>query len=314
VSDSTELDHLIRRVDPAATLPPPAVLPDPLLDAAHRRPAGRHAPRFAVAGSALAVVGAAVAVLLIAQFTAPSTEGGTRQVAPGNGPGGPVALTSPPSAPRGSGSSPSEQNTGPTESHTPYSGAEFLRAKRLLATLRGVVPDGYTLPPMPTGDPNRDEPSPTSGPNGEPLLPPASFEAVRDEGPQGWTGWAFDGNTNVTRSGRTGSVGIRVWTKVPAGSGNLCSQLRDWYWVKGTCRMVTSGGKQVALTTRGPGNPGGGFDYRADNWASYRYPDGTLVMILQSRSDYPDSTPSLTQPVFTDSQLAALAVDPRFSS
>lgn len=302
--ESTDLDQLIYRADPAAGLSPP-VIPDPLLGTDRRRSGPRRSPRLAVAGSVLAVVGAAVAVLLIAQFTTPQT----RQLPAGSGGGAPV-LTSPPAGSGGSG--PAQKDTGPTESHTPYAGPEFDRAKRLLETLRGVVPTSYRLPPMPTGDPSKDYTTPTSGPDGG--IPPASFEVVRDEGPVGWKGWAYDGNTNVTRSGRTGSVGVRVWTLVPAPHGNLCSLLRTWYWVGGSCRMVSAGGKQVALTTRAAGNPSGGFDSRADNWASYRYPDGTLVMILQSRSDYPDSTPSLTHPVFTDSQLAALAVDPRFST
>jgi hypothetical protein len=306
VPDFTEVDHLIRRADPAAAMPPPTVIPDPLVSPVRRHTARRHHPRLAVAGSALAVVGAAVAVLLIAQFTAPSTG-----ISPGTGSGPRPALSTPP--PGGSGTpTGSQTNTGPTESHTPYAGPEFQRAKRLLETLRGALPRGYTVPPMPTGDPSKDYSTATAGPDGG--LPPASFEAVRDEGPQGWHGWAYDGDTNLTRAGRTGSVGFRIWTQVPARHGDLCSLLHTWYWVTGSCRMVQSGGKQVALTTRVSGNGSEGFDRRADSWASYRYPDGTLVMILQSRRDYPPSTPSLTQPVFSDSQLAALAVDPRFSS
>lgn len=302
--DFTELDRMISRADPAATLPPPTVIPDPLVAPSRRPTAGRSHPRLAVAGSVLAVVAAIAVVLLIAPFTAPSGS------VP-SGAGRAVLTTPPPSGATGS----------PSGDHTASAGPDFQRARRLLATLRTAVPDGYTLPPMPTGDP-RDDPGPTSGPDGG--VPPASFEAYWSHRmvpgwSQDWTGWQYGGDTDLSRDGRTGSVGLRVWTRVPAVQGDLCSLLSNWYWIKGNCRMVQSGGKQVALSTADPHNARGGggiggFEDRADTWASYRYPDGTLVMIIQSRRDFPASTPSLTSPVYSESQLAALAVDPRFSS
>jgi hypothetical protein len=305
VPDFTELDRLISRADPAATLPPPTVIPDPPVGPSRRLATGRSHPRLAVAASALAVVAAAAVVLLVAQFSSPqrAVPSGVR----------PVTLTAPP--PSGVTASPGNVD------YTASSGQDFERAKRLLATLRTVVPDGYTLPPMPTGDP-ADHPWPTTGPDGG--VPQAGFFAYHlhrtpPGWSQSWTGWQYEGDTNVTRNGRTGSVGLMVWPLVPAPHGDLCSLLSSWYWIKGNCRMVQSGGKQVALSTanlqvdRGGGTVGG-FDSRGETWASYRYPDGTLVMIIQTRLDFNSTTPSLTSPVYSNTQLAALCVDPRFAA
>jgi hypothetical protein len=199
-------------------------------------------------------------------------------------------------------------STGPSSSdQTAGAGPQFERAKRLLETLRGMVPAGYTVSRPPT----EGEPTPT-GTEGVP--PPAAFQAVHDgRGFEGWTGWYYDGYADLDRAGGTGTVGVKVWTQIPAWSANPCRLLERLYWVRGTCTVVTVAGKQVALSNRAPGNPPGGFDYRADQWAASRSPAGTVVMILQARHTFLPQTPALTSPVFSSARLAALAADRRFA-
>ena len=207
-------------------------------------------------------------------------------------------------------SAPDSQISSATPSssdHTAYSGPEHDRALRLLQTLNSVVPAGYRLPPPPGGP----EPTSTATP------PPSEFQAVHEEGPfEGWTGWYYDASTDVTRDGRTGTVGVKVWTKIPAWGSNPCTLLDRLYWVHGDCTVRNVGGKRVAISQRteqGASPTVGGFDYRADTWAAHRTPDGTVVMILQARHGFLPDTPALVSPVFSTSQLAALAVDPRFA-
>ena len=57
-----------------------------------------------------------------------------------------------------------------------------------------------------------------------------------------------------------------------------------------------------------------GDDNRIDQWAAYRYPDGTVVYVAQSRSavNGDSNLQPLTTLPLTVPQLAALAVNPKF--
>ncbi|MFI5914821.1 hypothetical protein [Dactylosporangium sp. NPDC051541] len=62
----------------------------------------------------------------------------------------------------------------------------------------------------------------------------------------------------------------------------------------------------------GRGDP---HDNRIDNWATYGYPDGTVVHVAQSKfSGFgPHQNDNVLSPLpFNDTELAAVALDPAF--
>jgi hypothetical protein len=309
--DTAELDRLVRLADPAAGREP--VVPDPLTVLHRPERTGRR--RYAIAASALAVVVVAALVVLASHLVPdrgrqvpgspnPGGSGGPRP-APSSMPATQRAPTPAPSTPPAGQATSASPTSG---DHTAYSGPQHARAMRLLQAIAAAVPASYSLPPLSAAEPT---PTSTAAP------PPASYQAVHDEGPfPGWTGWYYDANLDVTRNGRTGTVGVKVWTKIPAWSANPCVLLSRFYWVPGSCTAVTVAGKQVAVSRQTVQSDAGpsGFDYRADEWATYRTPDGTVVMILQARHAFLPQTPPLPTPVFNTAQLTALALDPRFAS
>jgi hypothetical protein len=221
-----------------------------------------------------------------------------------------------PAAPAGGGAP-----TGPSVSprpHTASAGADDERAHRLLGTLQEAVPDAYVLPTGPPGNPAAE---PTSGPGGTlPTLgpdgtgmPASDYQAVRDEGPPGYTGWEYDAWTIVSDGPRIGTVGVRVWVDVPPG--DLCTIESKISYLTGTCRLVTTPtGARVALTDFDPAaNQGREDDERETQWAVYRHPDGTVVLVSQGPGVLNAAIPRLRQQVWTPTQLAALATDPAFA-
>jgi hypothetical protein len=261
-----------------------------------------------------------VAVVGLAATVVDSGPGaGGRQ--PGSGPQPSAGLTTPPS---GGG----DVKPGQRE-HTASAGPEYERAKRLLATLQGVVPDGYAVPDGGAGHPGGTDPTsgpsrilPTIGPDGS-GMPAAYYQAVRDEGPyEGYQGYEYMADTIVSRGLQVGSLAARVWVGVPSWSTDPCVLVDRVYWNDGSCRVLTAaGGERVAVVdgpggpVPGAGDPAGdpGLDPRETQWAAYRHPDGTMVLVAQGPGVLNAHIPRLDRLVFTPQQLATLATDARFT-
>lgn len=284
----TDTDRVLRSADPAAHRTAPA--PGPLPDLATVVPLRASRSRWLPAGAAaavVAVVGAGVAVL-------PSWDGGG-----GRAGARPSPAVAPPAT---------AESKPPQRAHTASAGADFQRARTLLGALQGAVPAKYALP---TGPPNggrygTPQYGPTIGPDGQ-RMPASNFQAVRDEGYEGYTGYKYDADSTVTAGGRTGSVSAQLWVGVPAAGA--CAVART---VLGrpdlTCSETPTPAGPVAFVVRA-----GKDDPRVSQWAVSRHADGTVVVVSQGVGVLNGAIPRLTAPVFTKAQLVALAAGARFA-
>jgi hypothetical protein len=86
-----------------------------------------------------------------------------------------------------------------------------------------------------------------------------------------------------------------------------CALAGQFWGMGGTCEVVTVGTAKVGVVKAGG-------DSRIDQWAAYRYADGVVVYVAQSRTaSNGDQNPApLTDLPLTEQQLAALATDARF--
>jgi hypothetical protein len=270
----------------------------------------------------LPVAASVAAVVAVVGLTATLADSGAGGRQPGFGPQPSQPSAGLTTAPGGG----AETKPGQRE-HTVSAGPEHERAKQLLATLQRAVPDGYTVPDVGTGQPGTGPTSgpgmtmPTIGPDGT-GMPAAYYQAVRDEGPyEGYQGYEYLADTIVSRGPRVGSLAARVWVGIPAWSTDPCVLVDRVYWNDGSCRVLTTaGGQRVALVdgeggpAPGAGDPGDpGRDLRETQWAAYRHPDGTMVLVAQGPGVLNASIPRLDRPVFTPQQLATLAADARFA-
>ena len=77
-------------------------------------------------------------------------------------------------------------------------------------------------------------------------------------------------------------------------------------YLKGNCSVVDVDGKKVGVVTTNAQRDG------YDQWAFYRYGDGTLVVVAQAKKSDNLKLSPLPQPMFTTQQLAELATSPNF--
>lgn len=150
---------------------------------------------------------------------------------------------------------------------------------RLLDQVLASVPEGYHLPtPRPAeGLPMRD--SLANGSGNQRRYVAYTMIAAAD--------------------GKTGKIVVQVDMPGNEMPSDPC-ELAEWFQgSKGVCLTVVTGDAKVGVMTS---MHAGGL---ADQWAAYRYPDGTVVFAGQSRNHLP-SLP------LSSSALASLAVDPRF--
>ncbi len=118
--------------------------------------------------------------------------------------------------------------------------------------------------------------------------------------------WAYRVHEPVARPGQSGVGDLRVDVYSP-GFGlptDICAAVLS---VSGhaACTVADVGGKPVAFIA----HPG---DSRDDSVAGYRYADGTVVVLVQSRSVYGAGLPAMDQPPLTDDQLTNLVLSPGF--
>lgn len=258
---------------------PPPMSDGPVLDAAHRDRRRRRA-LFAGVGSAAAVVVIAVGVVVLAPIDrnpAPSHVGGAQV----------TTTTTIPSPDKPSDTEPSWPN-GQTD-RTARQGPQYDRGVALAGELDVVIPDGYESPDdLRSGD-------------GSFLL--KSNQAQYADTVDGVEVWEYMAIAPLTKGAGVGELIVEVHTPDARETGQGCAMTPLW-GVQGSCTEISVDGKTVAVGTTDRD--------QFDQWAGYRYEDGTVVYVAQSKGNRNSGKPALDGLPFTQEQLAALAVDPRF--
>jgi hypothetical protein len=183
----------------------------------------------------------------------------------------------------------------PMQDRTARAGTEYETGKLLLERLLTAVPSGYTSP-------DRAETSSRRASR--------YHQANFDD----WLGdkaiWSYQAQTEVSKAGKTGLVLVEVHQPglLPADVTG-CALTRLFWGLNGVCQLVQVGGAQVPVAAQDPS------DSRIDQWAAYRYPDGVVVFVAQTK--VPDFTgdhdaEKLLALPFSAQHLAALAMDERF--
>jgi hypothetical protein len=270
----------------AVQVPPPPMSDAPVLEAAHRDRRRRRAV-WAGAGSAAAVVAVAVGVAVLAPVA--SGDGGagagaqpftvsTERAEPPSGPGNPPSAKSSPAFP-----------SGQTD-RTAHSGAQYERGAALADKLAQVIPAGYGSPDLPT---------PAGDSGGGPFK---YHQANYEDTVNGRELWDYEAYAPVTKGEGVGRLLVEVHTPGSV-TGDGCG-LQPLWGMAGTCTEVAVGGERVGVVNVA--------NDRFDQWAGYRYADGTVVYVAQATTFAYQGTPALDGLPFTAEQLAALAADPRF--
>jgi hypothetical protein len=258
----------------------------PPMDSATAITAGRRAAR-----RRMTLAGAGVATVVVALGAAAAGPG----LLPASGDGGaPWAGPDPASAPAIPGPDaskptwPIDGDGKPQQDATARSGLRFEQGKRVLNGILAVVPDGYTTPTGKAGEdmPLRDHQA-----------------AVEGDG-----SWGYLASAAVSKDKGTGRLLVEVHTKDNTFSKEPCALAREFWGMGGTCEQTTVGKAKVGVVTT-PGE-----EQRLDQWAAYRYPDGTVVFVAQSRNatNGDSGLKPLAGLPLTVPQLAALATDDRF--
>ncbi|MGZ0152912.1 hypothetical protein ACXJJ3_38045 [Kribbella sp. WER1] len=272
--------------------------PPPSMDPASALAQGRRAlkrRRIVLSGAAAAtlVVGAVAGPALAAHYTPgrpgePMVAGGfsTPTTQPTTQPTTPASTLTPKApATRKSGDPWPEGQTDRTASAGPRAD----RAVALLDELTKSVPAGFGTPSL-------------KYPDGGPMRWPQAQYASND-GEQDY--WEYQALMPVQMSDRYGKLLVESTTPTGKPALTPCKLAQQFWSGKGTCTVVDVAGKKVGVVTD---NGQGSYD----QWATYRYDDGTVVQLAQARQSDDKNRPPLTQPVFTAAQLAQLATSPKF--
>jgi hypothetical protein len=117
--------------------------------------------------------------------------------------------------------------------------------------------------------------------------------------------WEYAATIPVQKGTRVGQLRVQSTTPDGKPATTPCKLAQRFGGGTGSCTIVDVSGKKVGVvTTNGRGS--------YDQWAAYRYDDGTVVYLAQvKKTDHPGLSP-LTQPVFTNRQLAELVTSPKF--
>ncbi|WP_033341746.1 hypothetical protein [Catenuloplanes japonicus] len=272
--------------------------------------AGRRAvrQRFAVATAGTA---AALAVT-VGWGLGPGTalfQGSTQAAGPGTDPLAPVAAAPsrqpqpgiPAGEPAPGNGSPAPTGTEPVwpldgdgkpqTDATSRSGHRFEQGVKVRDELLAVIPDGFTA--------------------GEQY----HQATAEGQGKEAGSTWQYSTSIPITKDGRTGRIEAEVHTPGNGLPDDLCTlAIARFGGVAETCQVTTVDGKQVAVVTP-TGTETFAQEARADQWAAYRHPDGTVVIIAQDRTATQaggsGATPLTTLPL-TAEALATLATDARF--
>jgi hypothetical protein len=253
---------------------PPPMSDVPVLEAAYR---DRKRRRAMWAGASSAAVVAAIAI-------------GVAVLTPGTAPGGGIEVGGQPST-----SAPAETNTGRASASTPSSGPEAEKAADLATALDGVLPAGYESPADLKG----------VGDLADTLL--KQHQAAFVDNINGTEVWSYLATAPLTKDERVGMLEVRIYAPGWPTTGEGCALTpAEWGAGNGDCGEQTVEGKKIPVVDTN-------LDGGARQWAAYRHADGTLVFVMQSTSYRDIGTPVLESMPLTATQLAALAVDPRFN-
>jgi len=184
---------------------------------------------------------------------------------------------------------PTGPDGSPQEDRTARAGAQYDKGKKLLEDLVGAVPAGFGVP---------------DGPDAR------YHQAQFEDTIHGKDIWSFMATAQVTKDGGTGHVAVEVHAAgntfgVPTG----CALTTQFWGMDGHCRPVTVNGVQIGVVDRPT------TDDRFDQWAAYRYSDGTVVFVAQGKtlmSALGTPPKSLTDLPYTVDELAALSMNPAF--
>jgi hypothetical protein len=157
----------------------------------------------------------------------------------------------------------------------------------LLHDLTASIPAGFTAPNL-------------RYPGGRPMNWPQAQYASAD-GEQDY--WAYDASIPVQKDNRVGQ--LRVQSTTPDGKKATTPCKLALRFGNGTCTVVDAGGQKVGVVTAKE-------QVGYDQWAAYRYDDGTVVYLAQVKKSDDPGRSALTQPVFTTQQLAETVLSPKF--
>lgn len=186
---------------------------------------------------------------------------------------------------------PTDGNGQPQQDATARSGPRYEKGKALLDTVLAAVPDGWSKPDGDTAD-----------------RIPLRYHQAQISTNTGVGPWEYQAYAAVGKGGKTG----RLLAEVHTIGNNLptepCALARSFWGMQGKCEVRTVNGKKVGVVVQPTS------DDRFDQWAAYRYPDGTVVFVAQSRnaSTAGTSPSSLGQLPFSATQLAALTLNKNF--
>ncbi|MGW6281297.1 hypothetical protein [Kribbella sp. NPDC055071] len=267
--------------------PPPSMDPARALDQA-RRARKRRTVTLSVAAVVPLMVGVAAASAVVANYSGdrssgPMVAGSTGTTRPGST--APPKATTPTAAPttRKSGDPWPEGQVD----RTATTGPRVDRAVTLLHDLTASLPAGFTAPNL-------------KFPDGRPMNWPEAQYASADGEPDYW---AYLASIPVQKDNGVGQLRVQSTTPDRKKATTPCKlALR---FGNGTCTVVNAGGQKVGVVTA---KERVGYD----QWAAYRYDDGTVVYLAQVKKSDSSGRPALTQPVFTTQQLAEAVLSPKF--
>jgi hypothetical protein len=171
---------------------------------------------------------------------------------------------------------------------TATAGPHADRAVALMNDLSSSVPAGFGTPNL-------------KYPDGRSMRWPQGQYASADGEPDYWE---YAASIPVQKDGKVGMLRVQSTTPDGKPATDPCKLAQRFWAAPGTCTVVDVGGKKVGLATNGHDS--------YEQWAAYRYDDGTVVILAQTKkTDQPELSP-LTQPVFTNHQLAELVTSPKF--
>ncbi|TCC34723.1 hypothetical protein [Kribbella sindirgiensis] len=287
-----DLNEALRDVIVRST-PPPSMDPAHTLDRARRARKRRRAAWAGVAAGVL-VVGVGAGPALVANITGPRSVGQMVAGSPGTPSAFPSASTPPPVSTVAPTTAPNTRKTGDPwpegqVDRTASAGPRADRSVTLMNDLSSSVPAGFSTPNLKDSD-------------GHSLRWPQTQYASSDGEPDYWE---YMATIPVQKDNRVGQLLVQSVTPDGKPAADICTVAKRFWGGTGTCTVTDVSGKKVGvLTTKGDGS--------YDQWAAYRYDDGTVVFLAQAKKcDRAGRTP-LTQPIFTARQLAELAISPKF--
>jgi hypothetical protein len=120
--------------------------------------------------------------------------------------------------------------------------------------------------------------------------------------------WSYLAYAAVAKDGGTGRLMVEVHTKGNGLPSDPCALATAFWDMGGQCQVRRVGSAKVGVVVK-PGR-----DKRLDQWAAYRYPDGIVVYVAQSKNpaNTETSRPPLKSLPLSVAKLAALATDSRF--